>query len=861
MNNFNKFLWIIFLSFSISASGQQQIIFENFENGDPFTAANINTGYEESDNDDCEHPSYRIGDNLQAVCDAFPDVDAIDPAPGNCMSMNEDNSNPPDRLVYSEQGLTLNAAPHVLRYRNVQRHGNLNHPAFTEPINMLAVILTSSGFAVADVDLPLNTTEWMSQTMIINPSSSGSVFAMGVSNPQLNGDFAIDDIDLCGTTIEIDHIGPKRWCMDGEINICGTVEACGLLDKVELIIGRDNQAWLTLEVDVDSNGNFCYSSPNADELFSLGLEPGLYYDVVPVLTLDDANHTTLVGESYLSGTNDDFRLHGQTEASVIFNKSANDKVTNLGTFCFGDPIFFHGTADQSDRFHVGVRSRPIGSNGPFENWQGQQENFSFDGASYDLTEHFNFPVGFEYQVTFGVSDVPNCIGWTPVIGTFEVIDCCAIEPFGYTAFPECTYEGHQFKIDVLFNESLTEEDIDLIYSTSDNFKLIGTNIEISQPSGITTISLTFESLGCSCDGDMVSFDIRLEGCTNNIWIMSDNIPCCESDCSEINLDFANITDDCSIVNGEISYPFEGQLSALSGSEIISISANGTGGLCPTNIAVFDYQIVNEEVQFSGIVQALNPDCEWGDLELTIETDKACCTLVIPFSYPKPCDDVACLESAPAIEGIFEGIGGNEVVISVPNSSGTVIIKDNLTGQTSTQSIGKVECGPYALDKWGNWTGVDCEGFSYRVDYDCRDEDGEETGSSLYDFTIIVGECEYRFVGDYCDEPTYSTPKQDDDVIGGRSFDDSKGAEFDVRIYPNPSIAGTNIYVESSAPMKQINIYDMNGQLLTSQDIASDQPQKQAVLSKVSNLTNGLYLVKIVSVTDSIEYKKLVIQND
>lgn len=859
MNYFNNFLWLFLIAFSLCASAQQKIVFEDFENGDPFTAANISTGYNVTTNSSCDHPSYRIGSNLRSVCSSFPNVPAINPNPGRCMSMNEDDSDPDDRLIYAETGLSLNAAPHVLRFRTVQRHGSFNPPYFSENTNIIALI-AGAGLAFSDVDLPLNSGAWVTQTMVLNPSGPGSIFAVGVSNPQYNGDFAIDDIDLCGTSIVIDNIGPKRWCMDGEVNICGTVEGCGLIDKVELIIGRDNQAWLTLEVDVNPDGTFCYSSPNADELFSLGLEPGLYYDVVPVLTLSDDNNSRLVGNSYLSGTNDDFRLQGQTEASVIFNKDLNDEITNLGTFCFGDPIFFHGTAEQSDRFAIGVRSRIIGSNDPFENWQGQHESYSFDGASFDLTDHFNFPVGYEYQVTFGVSDVPNCIGWTPVVGTFKVIDCCEIEPFGYTSFPECTFEGHIFKIDVLFNESLTEDDVDLIYSTSENFDLIGTEINISQSSGITTMTLTFESLGCSCDGDMVSFDIRLVGCTNNIWIMSQNIPCCESDCSEINVDYAKITEDCSIVNGEISYPFEGALTTITGSEIVSISASGTGGLCPTDLANFNYQISNGQVQFSGIVQALNPECEWGDIELIIETDVACCTMIIPFSYPKPCDDVECLESTPAIEGIFSQTNGNEIIISVPNSNGIVIIKDNLTGQTSTQSVDKVECGPYSIDKWGNWTGVDCQGFSYQVDYDCTSTEGEETSNSLYDFTIIIGECEYRFVGDYCDETVYGNPKEGDHEIGGRSSDNNASESiFAVNIYPNPSTLGSDLTIESSKLIKQVSVFDMNGMLISNLEL--NEPMNKLLLSKSNEISNGLYLVKVVSLDEKIEYKKLIIQNN
>ncbi len=769
------------------------------------------------------------------------------------MSTNEDGSEPATRLLYSKTGLNLDPGFHVVRFRTVQREGALNPPYFEEN-TVVAAILHDGGsntFSAART-LPLNSNNWIGQTLVLTPTAPTSIFGLTVTNPQLNGDFAIDDIDLCAINVELTSIGPNRSCMKEDINICGEVEGCGFLDYVELRIGRNNQVLLTLDVSINSDGTFCYTSPNAEELFSLGLEAGTFYDVVPVLVLNDPNQTEVIGDSHEDGLNNDFRLQGQTEASAIMNKDINDEVNDFNTFCEGDPIFFHGTAEQSSRFLVSVRRRPSGNQTlPFSFIDEKLELYSFDGAQYDLTNEFDFEVGYEYRVTFGIQDLNNCIAWTPVIKIFDIIDCCTIEPIAHSAFPSCTFEGHVFTMDVLFNESLTEEDIDLIYSTSPNFELLATSINILQPSGRTRITLTFESRGCSCDGDMLSFDIRLVGCTNNIWIMSENIPCCESDCSEIDLEYLEITGKCEIVNGAITYPFEGALDLVPGTEIVSITAQGTGGLCPTQISTFDFDVFNNTVIFSGTLQSLNPNCEWGDIELVIETDVACCTLVLPISYPESCKLGACLDDQPKRQSLCS----SQLTISVPSSSGSVTVTNNLTGQMTSHSITTVQCVSH-ITSTGNVSTYPCDGFIYNFNANCAQLEDPE--ASKYDITIRVGRCQYRFTGDFC--KPFACGGVSEYSNGGsesRSADvEQSGVNQEVSIYPsliNGSVDHLRVLVPQVTSNTRLVIYDVQGRIIR-QDQLSDPSSELSI----STLENGLYFAIIYEDGQQIHQSKLVV---
>ena len=853
MKTLSKMLMLFFIAAAFNVHSQQ-IIFEDFENGDPFTG-NITTDYPQSNNN-CPDPGYTVGHNLNSVCDDFPDVPAENPEPGHCMSTDEVEDPPSTRTIYRETGLNLNTNPHVARFRSVQRLAWLDDEWYTEQTEVAAVMYNFFPFGSADgtTDLPLNNSSWTDHEILLYPTQPTTRFRLTVTNPQRNGDFAVDDIELCGTDIDLTWIGPNRSCMDGEINICGTVEGCGYTDHVDLLIGRNNQVWLTLEVPVNTDGTFCYTSPNSDELLSLGLERGLYYDVVPRLTLNDPNQSIVTGSSFQGGLNNDFHLPAQAEASAIMNKSLTDLVNDYNTFCYGDPIFFHGTADESDRFHIGIRRRLISNpNDPFAWVTGKQEHYDFDGASYDLTTEFDFEIGYEYQITFGVSDVPDCVAWTPVVKTFKVIDCCEIEPFGYTSFPECTYEGHVFTIDVFFNETLTEDDIALIYSTNQNFDLLSTSIEVSQPSGSTTVSLTFESRGCSCEGDMVSFDIRLEGCENNIWIMSDNIPCCRSNCSGIELEYLEIVGECEIVNGEVAYTFEGWLELLPGTEIVSITAKGKGGICPANVLAFDYEEGNGGVSISGIVQSLNPDCEWGDIVLIIDTEVSCCKLRIPISYPEPCEE-ECLASVPNVESLCYG----RLTISVPGSVTSVKVTNNLNGQTAIYPIGTVNCYPI-LSPNGNPQGVPCPGFIYRFNFDCENLENPE--DSRYDITIAIGECKYRFVGDYCQSincPILEDPTGD----GGTRSSEDQGkeiiTEFEVNLYPNPAVAGSSLNVKSTSLIKEVSFLDMQGRILASQQ--ADQSSSNFTMITPADIQPGIYVVKLVTMDDEAKFMKLLILN-
>ncbi len=849
MKKITKALILFCLAFAVNVQAQQ-IIFEDFENGDPFEAINIISGYDVTNNNTCENPSYRIGANLNSICNDFPDVPAINPGPGNCMTTNEAFNTDDSRLIYGQVGLNLNPGLHVVKFRTVHRYGTFVNYFETNTVVSAALFSSPTNIFLETVSLPVNNTTWIEQTLVLNPTTSTSNFILGVENQQLNGDFAIDDIVLCAPSIEMTTIYPNRWCMEEDINICGKVEGCGAIDHVELRIGRNNQVLFTLDVSVNQDGTFCYTSPNGEELFSLGLQAGRFYDVVPVLVLNDANQTTVTGDSHVDGVNNDFRVRGQTEASAIMNKEITDEVNDFNTFCEGDPIFFHGRAEQSDRFHVGVQRRLTGSpNAPW-NWVGgKQENYDFDGAHYDLTNEFNFEVGYEYRVTFGIMDLSNCIGWTPVVKTFDVVNCCAIEPIAYSSFPLCTYEGHVFTMDVLFSETITEDDISLIYSTSPNFELLSTSVDISQPSGATTIRLTFESLGCSCDGDMLSFDIRLVGCEKNIWIMSENIPCCESECSEIDIEYLEVVGACEILNGAISYPFEGALDLVPGTEIISITPQTTNGLCPTRTIAFEYEVFNNTVIFSGTVQSLNPNCSWGDVELLIETDVTCCTFILPISYP-PCKIGRCLENQPSLQSLCS----SQLTIAVPSASGGATLTNNLTGQTTSHPIGTVQCVSHVSSN-GTVVTYPCDGFIYNFNLNCAQLENPE--DSNYDITITIGKCQYRFVGDFCKPFNCGVSEVTNGGSEDRGVDvEKRKVDGEISIHPsliNGSVDDLKVLVPQATSNTRLVIYDVQGRIIRQEELSGPSSE-----FSISNLGNGLYFAIIYENGQQIHQAKLVV---
>ncbi|MFM9949045.1 MAG: T9SS type A sorting domain-containing protein [Saprospiraceae bacterium] len=107
--------------------------------------------------------------------------------------------------------------------------------------------------------------------------------------------------------------------------------------------------------------------------------------------------------------------------------------TEKNTFCFGEDIYFDGTASSNyDRFFLAVWRRPVGSVGPFTYYANYGWTFTNNIGIRNLSQMFLtsgenpgevFEPGFEYQLQFAISNVPNCVPWVESLRTFTVT-CC-----------------------------------------------------------------------------------------------------------------------------------------------------------------------------------------------------------------------------------------------------------------------------------------------------------------------------------------------------------------------------------------------------------------------------------------------------
>jgi hypothetical protein len=114
-----------FLLFSFSASSQQVIFTESFDNGDPFIAGIATTQYQLLAGN-CPQRAYRIGPNLNSICpNSFPNS----PAPaGNCMSTNEGNNEPATRDLYSRPNQALSAGNYTVSFSTAHRYTQNQFP-------------------------------------------------------------------------------------------------------------------------------------------------------------------------------------------------------------------------------------------------------------------------------------------------------------------------------------------------------------------------------------------------------------------------------------------------------------------------------------------------------------------------------------------------------------------------------------------------------------------------------------------------------------------------------------------------------------------------------------------------------------
>lgn len=118
------------------------------------------------------------------------------------------------------------------------------------------------------------------------------------------------------------------------------------------------------------------------------------------------------------------------EGKAIFHfEDENDNIKK--EFCYGEDIILDGTASQGENsYYIDAWRRPIGSTQNFS-WYAElgwtsnttvgEVNLSQEFANLNNPKYFE--PGYEYEIKLAISNVENCIGWTPVTHTFTV-KCC-----------------------------------------------------------------------------------------------------------------------------------------------------------------------------------------------------------------------------------------------------------------------------------------------------------------------------------------------------------------------------------------------------------------------------------------------------
>jgi Secretion system C-terminal sorting domain len=117
------------------------------------------------------------------------------------------------------------------------------------------------------------------------------------------------------------------------------------------------------------------------------------------------------------------------QANNVFNFEDAAGVVK-STFCLGEDIYLDGTASTGEnQYFIDAWRRPIGSTGAFAYYAGlgwfpgQVGVVNLSQLFAGLTPPVYFEPGYEYSIKLALSNLPNCIGWTPLEKTFKVI-CC-----------------------------------------------------------------------------------------------------------------------------------------------------------------------------------------------------------------------------------------------------------------------------------------------------------------------------------------------------------------------------------------------------------------------------------------------------
>ena len=435
--------------------------------------------------------------------------------------------------------------------------------------------------------------------------------------------------------------------------------------------------------------------------------------------------------------------------------------------------------------------------------------------------------------------------------------------------PECVKKGVPFTITVEVDGWINYSEIDAIYSSNNLYTYVSHTIAWT-PGQTTIMNITFISNTCTCEGEMLTFDIVIEGCSCPIWLMTDKIPCCSEPCEKTYVKDWKVGD-CYFYDGCLARDFV--LYVSSPNAITGITAVGDNITCTTTILNLNITgPVGGIYTVTGTMKFDDNTCTGhAQIDMFFDTKEGCCSLTQNFSFPGGCKiPEPCTVKAPRPQLIYDG-NPPVMTISINFPLGTpVSITNNNTNATTNTTIGKITCGPFFIDQNGTvGGGTSCTGIKIEIpsEHDCRKPvEGQNT---MYSYTIKVGECIWVITGDYCRVTTIYklTPVGTDGKVV-ESSDDRNAPETEsietsleannISVYPNPIRSSEVLnfdFTATATTVKTIHITDMSGKLIERIIPQEGSPVFSHTLS--SDLVQGVYFVVFGLEDGSVQSKKLI----
>ena len=478
-----------------------------------------------------------------------------------------------------------------------------------------------------------------------------------------------------------------------------------------------------------------------------------------------------------------------------------------------------------------------------------------DGQSYDVYPRMTLSDGTVFTGSVFVPGIGNDF-------LFEVLECCATDG-SFFIVPECVSQGEVFTVAVVLDGIVPLDQIEEIYSDDNNYTYVDHSVI---PFGtVTLLYIDFISETCTCEGEMLVFDIRFVDCGPVTWMMTDKIPCCAEECKAVTIEDWS-AEDCTIVNGNPARYFCIEVSSPEPITAIYPATNTV--FCQTTLV--NLEVTNtpgtNDYSICGFMVFDDPGCTiHAKVSLKIETASSCCTLEQSFSFPAGCDlTKECMAPAANLEIII----GNGIDVSIGIPQGEVVtVIDHVTNSTDTYTVGLVHCGPFAISSPGgviNPGNPDCTGIVLPTPAlaDCFDEEIDDPDVN-YHYEIEWNNCVWIIIGNLCKEPivTPGLPGFAGSTDRNGSVPEEISLSDQIKVFPNPMDQSGFLNFDFGGlktPVSTIEVRDVSGKIIESFIPVSRQNKFQHQLNQP--LSKGIYFLVFRLENGQVSSTKLVSLN-